>query len=400
MVTFQITPNPLSPSHIDAYGVMSNGENYTIKANGGTASSDAFYNAIRTAYPTNATHPVYSNLTVIGHRETRVDSPNTLYSYVVEYAQTDSGGVPGDVVNQLQLITLPPRVESIQWDFYQQPSWVDAFDNPKINSAGDSFDPPRSVEKSRGIVTISCWQSGYAADTWKPFGGKLNDAPVVIPGLGLCDTRTARVLSIRPASGFSPYLTITATITGTATHGDPLSWTGGFTGYYGALAGTGNQFTVINATGSVAVGDAFTDENTSSSFAATATVAATSLPLKLFFVIEWRETGFDYLDIDQGSRGWWKNGTQSAAISQIFIQGSLAGATVNLRGGVPSSFASNPSDNTYTSLNSGGNWDVSTTNDYLLARVLSGEVFRTQNGLTDLILFQDDSSISFHGLPF
>ena len=406
--TFTLTRNPLVPSHDCAFGVLTDAMVWSVQAGTKsaprTASSDEFLKAIRQQFPANATHPAFDNLTVIGVQEISVGSPNSLYSYKVNYAQTDSGGVPPDVSNTADLLETPPRVESVAWDFYQEPCERDTHGDPIINSAGDTENPAGSTERSRGVVTISFWAQGYDADNWKPFSGKLNSKPTVVPGLGLCDTRTARVLSIRPASGFNPYLTVPATITGSATHGDALSWNGGGVGYYGALATVGTQsaFTIVNPNLSVASGDTFTDDNTASTFAATATAAAVQVPVKVFAVIEWRETGFDTWDIDQGQRGAWKpSNTSASTLSQIFNKGALCGADIPLRGGVPSAaLTDSATSQTYTSLPAPGTWDAATTNDHLAARVLAGTVNRTSNGMIDFVQFQRLDEIDFVGLPF
>jgi hypothetical protein len=386
-VTFVITANPLLPTLHSAFGVLQDAPIFSVRANGGTASYDQFFNALRTAYPTNQTHPTYSNLTVVGHRCIDAASPNSLYRFAVDYAQTDSGSVPADTSSAADLLLLPPRVESLVPDFYQEPCEVDQYGKPIINSAGDQKSPAGITERSRIKVTISMWKPGFNGDLYKPLFGKLNKAPVVIPGIGLCGAREARVISIGPAAGFAACITIPATISGSANYGDFITG-GSATGYFGTLTtiGTQSAFTLVNYSGGIHAGDTFTGGTSSFSAVVTSTLPITMV--KIFTTIEWRETGFDTVDIDEGQRAWWQDLPSNAvSLAQIFNRGALCGPDIPLKEGVPSAaWASGGTDKTYTGGSPLGLWHVGS--DALAARVTAGEVNRTTSGLIDLITFQ------------
>ena len=392
------TPNPLFTRLQSATGIIADGPKFTLHSQTSVTDPTIFFGAMRQHFPTNASHPDYSNLTVLGVRELQVSTPTNQYLYQVDYVQTDSGGVPFEVTSVSDLVAQPPRVERVNYDYYQVPAYVDSFGNPKINSSGDAFDPPNPIEHARVVATLSWWEIGYAGEEWVNFINHLNNAPAVVPGYGLCATRTARIVSIAPAAGFNPYLTAIATTSGTASHDDFITWGTGKNGYFGAIVGTGGAFTVINPTAGVSVGDSFS--GTASGFTATATSATWLPPAKIFCTVEIRPDGFDIPDIDQGSRAWWNDGTHTT-LQQITQNGVRTGADVLLRGGAPSTYAANSSDQTYgaASVNgTAGHWSTATSNDYLLARVTLGQVNRTSNGLIDLITFKDIPDVDFSGL--
>lgn len=401
-VTFTITRNPRSDLVQGAYGSMAFPESFTIRADGGTASKEAFYNALIAAYPNNASHATFTNCVVVGARLASVDSPNSAYGAVVDYAQLDSGTVPDNATTSQGLVDLGPRVESVTHDWYQVPAEVDKFGKAITNSAGDCFYPAGYVERMRKVAVVSWWDWGFSSYKWQTVEGRLNNATAVIPGIGIASKRHARCLYVKPAGGYGSVVTVQASVSGDGSDGDIINWGVGNSGLFGGTVTGG--FKLIDPIGPIAVGTTFTDTNTASTFAATATEAANVRPVKHFAAFEWRETGFDTKDVDQGQRGWWTDSTSGlTAISQIFHNGSICGADVPLRNGVPS-FANftNASANAYTGGTTGGNWSSNTSStDQLASRVAAGEVARdSSNTYIDLLTFQRLPDDSFGVFPW
>jgi hypothetical protein len=400
--TFQIVEDPTRRAIGCTFGTPVDRIVYTVTCTNGTADPTAFFNAIRGQYPSNSSHPIYTNMSVVAHVPLTVESPNTCYKFAVDYAQPESGTVPADVTSETQLLTLPPRVESLQQDFYQEPCEFDQYGNAITNSAGDPFDPPGYVERSRHVVVLSKWVLGFDSDTYGDYLGKLNTLPVVIPGLGYCDTRHVRCLSIRPSGGYNPYIAVTVTgVSGTAQSGDLLNWGSDGSGYFNSLSN--GTLVIINPTADLNANQTITDVagGTASTLTCTVSVGDQVVPIKIFMVFECRETGFDFPQIDRGQQGWALNGTNNTK-TPINLTSSVSAieGTVPLIQGVPSAFAVNHNDTTYSPGPNGYVWNPSTTQtDQLLSVLNASEMSRSTVGLISTLTFERLSDIDFNTLP-
>lgn len=383
--TFVITANPMVEDLRIINGIMTQQQVYTVQCSNGTASTGQFLSAIRTQYPSNSQHPVLSQMIVAGHQFISADSPNSCYSIAVIYAQVEAGSVPDDVTSDVALIAMPARVESIQWDFYPELSEVDKFGAPIINSAGDPFDPPGNIERARCVVTVSKWKFGFSASTYKDYIGKLNKTATAIPGIGFCNPRTARVLSIRPSGTFAGYVLCSGTPTSLNFGDNLVNGTGDGAQYGGTTSvGTSSYCMLMNpfagsSVGGIASGTAFTSTNNSAGSLTTSSTIVLP-PVKIYSTIEYRSTGFDTKDIDAGQRGWFVDSSSTSKLCQIHVVSDMTAVNgvVPLDRGIPA-LGRNGTGSSEAIFNTGiiGAWDTNTSNtDKLASRVADGSVGR------------------------
>lgn len=381
--TFDIVQDPLYTQASEVGGTRGDATRYTIRCTGGgPATANQALTALIAQFPMNSPNPEFAVLIAAGHKIVQIQSPNSLYVGEVSWAQVPWGTNPSPVDDVNALLNLPPRVESISSDFYQEPCEGDKFGDPIINSAGDPFDPPPLIDRNRLFLVLSKYKKSFVADTYKDFPGRLNDAAYVLPGVGSCAIRTVRVHYIRPAAGFNPVVDIPVdTVSGAFANGENVTWDSG--GSATVVGLTGSTLRLMNLNQDVALHDVFASAGGGS---ARATSAIVMPPVKVLWAFEIRKTGFDYEVPDKGMRGWY-NGPK---LGHIFVKASHTDVSspVLLRQGAPSdtsSFDTNHPEFT--------NWV--TTEDKLAARVGAGNVTRRSSGGVDFLKFMRINDISF-----
>jgi hypothetical protein len=376
-------------------GVLIDTLQFTIRVTAdGPATNYQALAALVTQYPVNSPHPSNPVMVASWPRITQVLSPGSAFVGQVPYTQVQGGSNPALPTDVAGLLNLPAQVESISTGYYEQEQEFDKFGDPIINSAGTPFYPPPTIELTRTILTLSKYKQTYAANTYVPFFGKLNNAAFQCPGIGGVLKRQLRCMDVRPATGFQPTIVVQATggISGTFAAGEVVTWPGGSASFVGSTI-TPTTITLMNPTVSINVGTVLT--GATSGATATASAAAILQPVKLFWILEYRPNGFDGKVEDRGGQAWGTDGTDDI-LCHIVLKGAAAPGgeqIVDLHGGVPAS----PSD--YMPFNTKATgWSTNTAVDKLAARVTANKVTRTTSGAVDFLQFQRIDDVDFAGI--
>jgi hypothetical protein len=374
--TFSITRDPNTAGANSQGGVIGDQTAYTIlcTANGPATDLQALF-ALMAQFPIGTNHPDGGDiLLAANHRLGRVLSPNSSWEGIVQWAPAGAFSSAGSYSDTTSLLNLPVKVESIDQDFFQELSEFDRFGQPICNSAGDMYDPPGFIDRTREIVVLSKYKSSYVADTYSPFIGTLNQSDITIAGLGSCTKRTARLLTVKPAGAYSPYIDVTSSgSTGTFAAGDALTWGAGGTGT--AVAFASGILRILNPSKAVATSDTINGPSGS----VTAAAGRSLPPMKLLWVIERRKAGFDAPIPDKGTRGFWTDGATTAK-GHIFTKKDHVevSSPVLLKNGAPivtgDFVANNPKFSAWAS------------NNQLNVRIAAGQVIENSTGSTGIVL--------------
>lgn len=391
--TFSITPDPTFVGAAYQGGMLTDVLQYTLRVTAdGPASAYQALAALATQFPINSLHPDNGVMIASYPRITEVRTPGSLFIGQVPYAQMPSGSNPALPNDVAGLLNLPAKVESVSTGYYETQQEFDKFGDPIIHSTGDPFSPSPTAELTRTILVLSRYKQTYAANTYVPFFGKLNNAGFQCPGIGGVLKRQLRCMDVRPATGFQPTIVVTATggVSGAFAANETVTWAGGGSASY--VSDTSTTVTLMNPTVSIAAGTVVTGSSSGASF--TASAAAILQPVKLLWVFEYRPDGFDGKVVDQGFRAWATDGTNNV-LCHIAVKGDCVEVAqpVYLHNGAPAS----PSD--YVAMNPKmTGWSTDATVDKLAARVEANKVARTTAGGVDFLQFQRLDDVDFTGI--
>jgi hypothetical protein len=273
---------------------------------------------LRSQFLENTPHPSIPSMVCLGCAIIEIQASGSLFTGEVKWGIPDGGSTQPPGLDAAGLLDLPARVESLNFDFYQEPCDTDRFGKPICNSAGDPFDPAGTIEKSRAILVLSKYKKSYVASTYLPFFGKLNDRAYNVPALGSSASRTLRCVCVKPAAGFNPVGTVaTGGITGVFVNGETVTWAGGGTAVLVSVSGS--TLTIMNPNISIAATTVITGGTSGAHAAASADVILP--PVKVYWVFEYRPDGFDYDVLDKGTRGWWTDSVGDVDfLGHIFVK--------------------------------------------------------------------------------
>jgi hypothetical protein len=98
-----------------------------------------------------------------------------------------------------------PIVVNYSFSFMRVPTERDSQDYLVVNSAGDPFDPPQTIDVAILRVRIMKWLSSFSLSNAQSLVGKVNSASVTLTNtLGTCDARTLKCLNYAPANDIIP----------------------------------------------------------------------------------------------------------------------------------------------------------------------------------------------------
>ncbi|MCL2647707.1 MAG: hypothetical protein FWD61_11975 [Phycisphaerales bacterium] len=147
----------------------------------------------------NSYHPYIGNITGGTMRALdKVEPGDTGWTVEVVYSRPPMG-IWGDTA-----VLLRPLVVNYSFSFLRKPTEMDSQGYVVVNSSGDLFDPPQSIDIA--LLKIRCrkWLSSYSYANASSLVGTVNASAVTLSILGNVAARTLKCLNYAPANDIIP----------------------------------------------------------------------------------------------------------------------------------------------------------------------------------------------------
>lgn len=126
---------------------------------------------------------------------TPIEDGATGYKLQTSYKKSDG------ITNEPNLLLRPPLV-TYKYGMVQEPCDVDNAGNTIINTSGDPFNPPQTIEVPVIFMQSLKYFSSFNPTEALGYIGKVNSASCTIAGLGTVAARSVRCLNYAPANSF------------------------------------------------------------------------------------------------------------------------------------------------------------------------------------------------------